>query len=189
MPTDDVMQRRYPAFKVSLVRCPLSIFIWPVFGHRAPSAAKELLIHGANINASDKRGTTPLMAALQKNRNGFMEMCLQLGVDFTLKDDTGRTALSLAVQANRLALVKRLLEKYPSFAETVNSPDMQGRTPIIYAALKGSLEMAGLLIDYDADVIHMDNYGKDAADYAGAAGYVDLAKVTHLLKSLSESCP
>lgn len=55
-------------------------------------------MHGANINASDKKGTTPLMAAMQKNRKGFMEMCFQLGVDFTLKDDQGRTALSLAVQ-------------------------------------------------------------------------------------------
>jgi ankyrin repeat protein len=142
------------------------------------AGAKELLVHGANINAADKRGTTPLMAAMQKNRSGFMEMCLQLGVDFSLKDDQGRTALSLAVCANRLALCKRLLAKYPGLRETVNTPDILGRTPIIHAAINGSLEMAGLLIDYEADVIHMDSYGKDAADYAGAAGFVDLARVS-----------
>ena len=40
------------------------------------AVARELLMHGANINAVDKRGLSPLMASLQKNRRGMMEMCV-----------------------------------------------------------------------------------------------------------------
>jgi ankyrin repeat protein len=83
----------------------------------------------------------------------------------------------LPFQTNRLQLVKRLLAKYPAFAATVNVPDIQGRTPIIHSAMKGSMEMVGLLIDYGAEIQHLDSYGKDASDYAGAAGFADMAKV------------
>lgn len=74
------------------------------------------------------------------------------------------------LQANRMSLVKRLLEKYPDFASTINVPDLQGRTPLIHVAMKGGLELAGLLIDFEANPSIQDVYGKDAADYAGLKG-------------------
>ncbi len=47
----------------------------------------------------------------------------------------GRAAV-LGHQGNRLALTKRLLEKFPAFKSTVNTPDLQGRTPLIWAGIK-----------------------------------------------------
>lgn len=80
-------------------------------------------------------------------------------------------------QAERFELVKRLLAKFPDLRATINEADVFGRTPIIWTAMKGNLEMAGLLVDYDANITHLDTYGKDASDYAGAAGFADLARV------------
>ncbi len=44
----------------------------------------------------------------------------------------------------------------------MNTPDLQGRTPLIWAAMKGYLELAGTLIDYGASISVTDQYGKDA---------------------------
>ena len=40
------------------------------------------------------------------------------------------------MQSNRLTLLKRLLDKFPAFRSTVNTPDLQGRTPLIWAGIK-----------------------------------------------------
>ncbi len=43
--------------------------------------------------------------------------------------------------------------------------------------LQGYMDMAGLLIEHGASITSTDQYGKDARDYAAAAGYVNLAMV------------
>ena len=43
---------------------------------------------------------------------------------------------SVLTQSNRLVLLKRLLDKFPSFRSTVNTPDLQGRTPLIWSGIK-----------------------------------------------------
>ena len=70
--------------------------------------------------------------------------------------------VTVGVQGNRLSLFKRLADKFPSFRSTVNTADLQGRTPLIWASMKGYLEMAGTLIDYGASLTTTDQYGKDA---------------------------
>ncbi len=57
--------------------------------------------------------------------------------------------------------------------------DAEGMTPIMWAALRGYIEVVGMLIDHGANVNAQDNSGMTALHIVCFKGYVDL--VDHLL--------
>lgn len=142
------------------------------------------MLQNANVNAPDAHGMTALMAALNKNRLPVVELLLQLGPDFTMRDDQGRTCLTLAAQAGRAELIKKLLDEEPGFKSTINQVDFQGRPPILWAGRQGHAEVVGLLLEHGADPNATDKFDKDAQDYAGAAGFVEIAKVRTVWRCL-----
>ena len=94
-----------------------------------------LIGKGANVNARDNRGVTPLVAASEM---GFLE-----GVDELIKsgarideaNNTGETPLISAVHRKDLALVRMLIKA----GANPDRPDNSGRSARDYAALdKGS---------------------------------------------------
>lgn len=94
-----------------------------------------LIAKGANVNARDNRGVTPLVAASEM---GFLE-----GVDELIKsgarvdeaNNTGETPLISAVHRKDLALVRMLIKA----GANPDRPDNSGRSARDYAALdKGS---------------------------------------------------
>ena len=64
-------------------------------------AIKSLLKQGANINASDEHGRTPLLVAIQTSpKSSISKMLIKAGADVTVQDNAGSTAMHYAVQAN-----------------------------------------------------------------------------------------
>lgn len=59
---------------------------------------KRLLDHGADINAADEDGDTPLIFALRANRESIVHLLLERGADAQQPDKLGRTPLMLAAQ-------------------------------------------------------------------------------------------
>ena len=57
---------------------------------------KLLLDAGADVNATDKDGFTPLMGSAVRMNPDLVKLLLSRGADFRLKSSTGLTALSLA---------------------------------------------------------------------------------------------
>ncbi|EEY18879.1 conserved hypothetical protein [Verticillium alfalfae VaMs.102] len=57
-----------------------------------------LLDHGADINARDIEGRTPLLAAVEAYKGDAIIFLLEAGVDVNAHDEQGRTALSMAVE-------------------------------------------------------------------------------------------
>ena len=53
---------------------------------------------------------------------------------------------------------------------------MVGQTPLYYAARRGHLEMCKLLVEKGANVEHVDNTNKTAAEYAKRAKFLDTAE-------------
>jgi len=67
-----------------------------------------LLAAGADANARQEGGFTPLMSAAQNGDAESLELLLGNGADPTLKDDAGKTAADLARDAGHAALGDRL---------------------------------------------------------------------------------
>jgi ankyrin repeat protein len=68
-----------------------------------------LIRNGAEVNAWDKRGCTPLMLAAEKGRTETVEMLLSKGADVNAKDKHGNTALWWARNS---AEIQEILKRY-----------------------------------------------------------------------------
>ena len=92
--------------------------------YAAPEALMRRVIGGgADINAADKFGTTPLMAATQAAQIDAVSSLLRLGADATHKNVAGETAFDLA----------------SSLADNQVNDDMRSRLNIIKDMLRPSL--------------------------------------------------
>ncbi len=70
-----------------------------------------LISSGADINARDKKGETPLLCAIKKRNFNTAVYLILSGADVNIGDKERNTPLSLAEQSKNKALV-RLLKKY-----------------------------------------------------------------------------
>ncbi|XP_047180658.1 ADP-ribosylation factor GTPase-activating protein AGD3 isoform X1 [Vigna umbellata] len=59
-----------------------------------------LLQYGANVNATDSRGQTPLHRCILKGRSAFARLMLSRGADPRAVDEQGRTPIELAAESN-----------------------------------------------------------------------------------------
>ena len=75
------------------------------------ASAKELLLHGADVNASTRGGSTALCRAAQAGHAQVMKLLLEHpNIEINQQRKTGRTALFLAVQNGHRECVQLLIE-------------------------------------------------------------------------------
>jgi hypothetical protein len=67
-----------------------------------------LLDHGADIDAVDKEGATPLMLAASLDRSQVASLLVERGADRHKKDRAGKTALDRARQGEDRELIQLL---------------------------------------------------------------------------------
>ncbi|KAK2591217.1 hypothetical protein QQS21_011102 [Conoideocrella luteorostrata] len=132
--------------------------------------AKLLLKKGADIEAKDKYGQTPLSLATEEGREAVAKLLLDKGADIEAKDKHGRTPLSLATKE---AMTKLLLEK----GADIEAKDKYGQTPLSLATEEGREAMAKLLLDKGADIEAKDKHGRTPLSLAAQKGYQDVAKL------------
>ena len=63
---------------------------------------------GADVNARDERGSTPLLEAARYGHDDICRILIANGADIKAKDKDGKTALMLAVQGNHDDVVRLL---------------------------------------------------------------------------------
>ena len=63
---------------------------------------------GANVNATDDRGSTPLLEAARYGHEDICRVLIAAGADVKAKDRDGKTALMLAVQGDHDEVVRVL---------------------------------------------------------------------------------
>lgn len=99
------------------------------------TAAEVLLTVGANVNARDKEGRTPLWSAAAGGHERVVRLLLARNdVQADSKDEYGRTPLSRAAAGGHEEVVKLLLARNDVQAD---SKDEYGRTPLWRAAAEG----------------------------------------------------
>ena len=114
-----------------------------------------LLAKGADKNAQEYSGYTPLHLAIIMGHEKEAAVLVDAGADLEKVDNEGRTALHLAAWFGRESLGRVLLGK----GAKVGATDKGGQTPLHYAARKGNVSMITLLIEHGAQVEFRDSAG------------------------------
>lgn len=83
------------------------------------------------------------------------------------------TSIHTAAQNRQAGLVRALIAQDSKLADV---PDVDGRAPLHWAALSGSVDIARDLIDRDADVDRGDNNGWSPLHIAASAGHEEVVK-------------
>lgn len=106
-----------------------------------------LLAHGADVNAANDRGVTPMHRATQVGGPVF-EVLLGAGADVRTADERGRTPLHWAATYPRLDVIAQLIDA----GADVYARDHDQRTPMHYAAQWGQWPVIDLLAEAGADI-------------------------------------
>lgn len=140
----------------------------------ATQILKTLLHHGASPDAQAVNGWTPLMVACVKGNLEVIKLLLKSGGNVNVADIYGWTPLMRAVDRNRIEVVKLLLEIQPV---DVNAANDQGITALHFAAEKGYLSIAQLLVKSGADPNKKDVNGRTPMMVASNSGFHEITRL------------
>jgi ankyrin repeat protein len=85
----------------------------------SPSVMSELLSHGANPNAVNSLGESPLMLAAEEGSRDKCTLLLKNGADKTIRNADGETAAQLAKSLKHYDLAE-IIESYPGVERPAN---------------------------------------------------------------------
>ncbi|MHC4218425.1 MAG: ankyrin repeat domain-containing protein [Planctomycetota bacterium] len=142
-----------------------------------------LLAGGASPTATDKRGRTPLMSAVQSRNAEAVRYLIENGAEVNARDVLQGTALLRAAGTFGDAETVQVLL---SAGAEVNTQDKNGMTPLMWAARWGDASRVEVLVKAGAKVAARDKNGRTALDWARARGE-KAADTVEILQPLTES--
>ncbi|EOA97030.1 Ankyrin repeat domain-containing protein 26, partial [Anas platyrhynchos] len=107
-----------------------------------------LVENKCKLNLFDNDNRSPLMKAVQCQKEKCVAILLEHGADPNLADASGNTALHLAAAAPNASLAEMLLEHNAH----IDAQNKEGYTPLILAVLEHHEEMVEFLLKKGADV-------------------------------------
>jgi ankyrin repeat protein/mono/diheme cytochrome c family protein len=126
---------------------------------------QSLIDKGADVNAKNRRGSTPLHWAIHDEAK--VRLLLSKGANVNAKQAQGRAPLYLAAMLGNGVPTMRLLL---SSGADPNMTSANGQTPLMMAAQRGNVEVIQLLIEKGADANSKDGAGETALMFACASG-------------------
>jgi ankyrin repeat protein len=124
---------------------------------RTVDQAKLLLAHGAEIEARDDQGRTPLIAWARRGSFAMVTELLGRGVELEARDPQGMTALMHAALASEEVFTDLLHAGADPRAQ-----DLRGRSVLMHASHARHTPLAEQLIELGVDVRRRDADGLDA---------------------------
>jgi ankyrin repeat protein len=124
------------------------------------------LREGADINAADAYGYTPLMNAAMLGRLDIVKALIESGADIQKKGQFGYTALHAAAQSGHLDVVQALVR----YGASVNCKNDDGDIPLILAVRGTHAEIIDYLLKAGSDIHQNGWLGQSAVHTAIANG-------------------
>lgn len=170
---------------------------------------QRLLETGTDVNAKNRQGLPPVIAAAKKGNGEVLKLLVDSGADPNVEDNNGLTPLMWAADRGHLETARILLEngadvnavtEYGATAlkKAIESPERalvkllldhgaeanaslrDGSTPLMWAAIAGQASLAKLLLERGADV---DAKADDGATALMLAAVMHSSEVVELLKA------
>ncbi len=144
-----------------------------------------LLYAGANVDAVNRRGETPLYLAIYEHSSDcffkrqpqiehiiIINTLIQAGANFDTQSDPGRNTPLIIAASDGDAEVFNILIRAGAKLDPQNS---RGFTALICAVLHGDTNLAKALIQAGANLEIVDQYGRTALMWAAENGHIDIA--------------
>lgn len=117
---------------------------------------ERLIALGADPEARNEIGNTPLHIAAGKGFTEIAEMLISEGADLSAPGESGHTPLHLAVINGQIKILEMLLSR----GADVNAKNFDGKTPLFLEVEgKRRIKVIGILISCGADLNSRDNDG------------------------------
>ena len=144
---------------------------------------KLLVENGADVNARDYIGETPLLSAILLSRSGIIEFLITNGIgdsqlptsvrtNVNVVDNDGKTPLHITARRREIGTVRLLLKANAEVDAQCND----GWTPLHYAVKHNNLEIVELLMVAGANPLKKTNDGRTALDNLNVYGDPRIAK-------------
>ncbi len=145
-------------------------------------AAKLLILKGADVNIHAKDGNAAVIEAAGNSREIF-DLLLEKGADFKVKKEDGTGAYyqcmlgMLFYGREGLELADFLLSKGVNVDEAPTSTEIEGYTPLIFAARDNNKEVVNFLIEHGANVSAKNVDGQTPLSLAEKAGNNEIVEI------------
>lgn len=136
------------------------------------SILKLLIEKGADIEAKDESGCTPLALAVSSGNVEAVELLIEKGANKEAKDRAGRTPLMLAATDQRIEAMMLLIGN----GADIEAIDQLGRTPLMLASTDLRIKAMMLLIKKGTNKEAKDKEGRTALALAASNGEVGAMK-------------
>jgi ankyrin repeat protein len=152
---------------------------------RDDTVAQRLLAEGADVNAKDKSGLTPLMHAARYGHNKTLESLLYIGAEVRATDQSGWTPLMHAAKYGNGEVTATLLNA----SSDVKATNQQGQTALMLALESGKMDAVRLLSEETAKPILRDAHHHHAlGEYAIAMTLCEKALAIALGYAEAHAC-
>jgi ankyrin repeat protein len=125
----------------------------------SPEISAILIARGANVNARDNLGDTPLCKAATHNNCEVAQILIEAGADIDAPTAGGRRPLHIAADWGHSEIAKLLIEH----GAEINAKDNHGNTPLHESASNelhpGTTDVTELLLKSGVDVHVKDSQG------------------------------
>lgn len=110
--------------------------------------ADVLIASGADVNAKNRYGSSPIYNAVFHDNPRSVEYILEKGADINLVNESGGNVLHYAAECDSVECMKLLINR----GVEIDRRNFQGETPLFTAVRRGSLNTIMLLVENGASV-------------------------------------